>query len=128
MQDQWVLALEFDFRRGVRSCNLVAGPASGFDCPVELSSNDKRGETFRSKHDPAGGRKGGCGPVGKIFIVGAVDLSAQGDPRPIRPAQIPGGPSKSLHAILERRVIDQMQMQTGLLKTARKRFAVASAC
>jgi len=37
---------------------------------------------FRPNHDPAGGRKGGRGPVGKIVIVGAVELSAQGEPPP----------------------------------------------
>ncbi len=39
---------------------------------------------FRSKHDPAGGMKGGRSPVGKILIVGTVELSAQGEPCRIR--------------------------------------------
>lgn len=59
---------------------------------------------FRSKRDPAGGRKGGRSPVGRIFIVGAVELSAEGEPRRIRLAQIPDGASKTLHHFIARSV------------------------
>ena len=50
---------------------------------------------YRSKNDPADRKKGGRSPVGKIFIVGAVELSEEGQPRRIRLAQIPDGASNA---------------------------------
>lgn len=67
----------------------------------DLVEIDETEMPFRSKHDTAdklrggrrGGPKGGRSPVGKIFIVGAVELSADGHPRRIRMAHIPDGSS-----------------------------------
>ena len=50
---------------------------------------------YRSKNDPADRKKGGRSPVGKIFIVGAVELSEDRQPRRIRLAQIPDGASNA---------------------------------
>jgi len=50
---------------------------------------------YRSKTDPADRKKGGRSPVGKLFIVGAVELSEEGRPRRIRLAQIPDGASNA---------------------------------
>jgi hypothetical protein len=47
---------------------------------------------FRSKRDRVDQKKGGRSPVGKIFIVGAVELSDDGQPRRIRPAHPPTDP------------------------------------
>ena len=46
----------------------------------------------------------GRSPVGRIFIVGAVELSAEGEPRRIRLAQILDGASKTLHHFIARSV------------------------
>ena len=50
---------------------------------------------YRSKNDPADRKKGGRSPVGKLFIVGAVELSEDRQPRRIRLAQIPDGASNA---------------------------------
>jgi len=52
---------------------------------------------FRSRHDPGDRPKGGRSPVGKMFMVGAVELSPDGQPRRIRMEPIPDGSSKTLH-------------------------------
>lgn len=73
--------------------------------PLEtLVEIDETEMPFRSGQDTAVGKKGGRSPAGKIFIVGAVELSAEGEPRRIRLAQIPDGSSKTLHDFIARSV------------------------
>jgi len=65
------------------------------------------GETempFRSKRDPVDRPKGGRSPVGKVFIVGAVELSQYGKPRRIRMEHIPNGASQTPHDFIARSV------------------------
>ena len=56
----------------------------------DLAGIDETGMPFRSKHDPTGRPKGGKRPAGKIFVVGAVELSQDGEPRGVALQQLEG--------------------------------------
>jgi len=73
--------------------------------PLETSVEiDETEMPFRSRQDMAVGRKGARSPVGKIFVLGAVELSAEGAPRRLCLAQIPDGCSSTLRDFIARSV------------------------
>ena len=66
----------------------------------DLVEIDETEMPFRSRHDPKDRPKGGRSPVGKMFVVCAVEFSDDGQPRRISMKHIPDGASKTLHGFI----------------------------
>lgn len=66
----------------------------------DLVEIDETEMPFRSRHDPQDRPKGGRSPVGKMFVICAVELSDDGQPRRIRMKDIPDVAAKTLHGFI----------------------------
>ena len=84
----------------------------GRSLPQTLVEIDATEMPFRSEHNPAGGKRSVRSPVGRIFIVSAVELSGDGQPRRLRLAHIPDGSSKTLYGFTGQSVAPGAQVIT----------------